>query len=621
MVIGAILSLLLAPKLSTAFLDASIPEAEVGADSLPADNAAQFSYEPDFELFDRSVIGRASSEAFPIELDEPQSFNISPGSTRCYVLSSTGAASRRRSAQSTNTSQTDSLDGPIEVETREKSTRQTSKSQLYLSATTCLRPDFVGDGTNAKTAPQLRLLASVSQEDGCPITTNGMDEDMWVEFDEGLATLSVDDQDDPVYVTILAPNVSDDFEGDYNFEVAVSEDGYYHDWQADNERGQGQLMWMDSDSSAALLQTQEFEYSPKDRLESMKTNPPFELYVENMRWPVFNGIERSLCGIRQNALISATNDGDGRLGMLVRTNTSIRGEDKLPRQHFYFEGLNETSTYRAIMVQVANTEEDQHFSKRQTPGEGRENTRRFLAFDPADFATLSGTICKVITDLDFCTENQHAVPGNGELNGTALAQVYDDYARKMYGHFETVLAQEQCETDPTSQYSLARNCDDCRTAYKRWLCTVAIPRCEDYSSKNRYAIPRNVGAAFPNGSFVSDEEGGKSRRQLMGVPGFNASRNSFIDEEVGPGPYKEILPCGEICYEVVQSCPHSMGFGCPLPGMTGFEYSYGEKSMTGALSCNYPGTPRSRPNAAGTILPWSALHGPLSATALLLLLL
>ena len=238
-----------------------------------------------------------------------------------------------------------------------------------------------------------------------------------------------------------------------------------------------------------------------------------------------------------------------------------------------------------------------------------------------DILTEAGTVCKVITDLEFCNDNQHAVPGNGKLNGAELAKVYDDYARKMYGHFETVLAQEQCETGPTSQYSLARNCDDCRTAYKRWLCTVAIPRCEDYSSENNHAVPRNVGAAFPNGSFVPDQEGRTSRRQMMDVPGYNASRNSFIDEEVGPGPYKEVLPCEEICYEVVQSCPHAMGFGCPQPGMTAFEVSYGRKSSNGELSCNYPGTPRSRPNTAGAVLPSNTLIGLLSTTALLLLLL
>ena len=75
------------------------------------------------------------------------------------------------------------------------------------------------------------------------------------------------------------------------------------------------------------------------------------------------------------------------------------------------------------------------------------------------------------------------------------------------------------------------------------------------------------------------------------------SRNPIIDEQVLPGPYKEVLPCDDLCYNVVQSCPASMGFSCPLPGDIGFNQSYGRRpegeagapEKSTVITCNYPG--------------------------------
>ena len=74
----------------------------------------------------------------------------------------------------------------------------------------------------------------------------------------------------------------------------------------------------------------------------------------------------------------------------------------------------------------------------------------------------------------------------------------------------------------------------------------------------------------------------------------NSSRNPLIDTVVQPGPYKEILPCQDLCYNLVQSCPAAMGFSCPRPGMMGFEAAYGYRpngsvGEEGMVTCNYPG--------------------------------
>ena len=202
------------------------------------------------------------------------------------------------------------------------------------------------------------------------------------------------------------------------------------------------------------------------------------------------------------------------------------------------------------------------------------------------------------------------MPGNDDkFSNTELAKFYDDYAKKMYANFEKVLMQIPCEADSTSRYSLVRDCDDCKAAYKKWLCTVSIPRCDAITSDNDAAIARNVGQPFPNDTKLPDDLLSK----YEGHPYNNASRNSFIDTEVQPGPYKEILPCEDICYEVVQSCPAAMGFTCPQPHMTSFSVSYGRRAKDGStVACNYPGEARTPVSDARAVVPKMALLGAVS---------
>lgn len=59
---------------------------------------------------------------------------------------------------------------------------------------------------------------------------------------------------------------------------------------------------------------------------------------------------------------------------------------------------------------------------------------------------------------------------------------------------------------------------------------------------------------------------------------------------VAPGPYKELLPCQGLCYDLVQSCPASMMFVCPV-SRHGLEASYGnvQQDIDGAYKCSAPG--------------------------------
>lgn len=159
----------------------------------------------------------------------------------------------------------------------------------------------------------------------------------------------------------------------------------------------------------------------------------------------------------------------------------------------------------------------------------------------------------------------------------------------MYQLFNYSLQQIPCNTTSSAQYSLARNCDDCARAYKGWLCAVTIPRCEDFSSTLPWLKPRNTAQNFTNGSSISIIDNPSLEQQLLGAVATNSSRNPLIDTSIEPGPYKEVLPCQDLCYDLVQSCPAALQFGCPSAGK-GLEQSYGSRSNnSGIIKCSYLG--------------------------------
>ena len=192
----------------------------------------------------------------------------------------------------------------------------------------------------------------------------------------------------------------------------------------------------------------------------------------------------------------------------------------------------------------------------------------------------------LLFNLPFCSSVAYAAPGNPSSkntsisNATSLGLIYDQYASLAWTNFSYSLAQVACDTTSSAQYSLVRTCTDCANAYKEWLCAVVIPRCEDFSNSSTFLQPRAVGQPFINetyGKTIMDDPTLSAtlshENQLKTY--FNSSRNPMIDSVIQPGPYKEVLPCEDICYELVRSCPAFLGFGCPLAGH-GLNYSYGK---------------------------------------------
>ncbi|KAI2641847.1 stretch-activated Ca2+-permeable channel component-domain-containing protein [Hypomontagnella submonticulosa] len=555
-------------------------------------------YEPEFALFDRSIIGRVPNGVVSMVNNRVEKSNLGPGVTMTYVFQASSVAGRAvrdsdessELRRSSNGSEAAAADGHGNDELLR---RQQKATTLWISANTCEQPLRLSSDKTKPDPPQLTLYVSTSPDNTSPGPSQGNDGQEVIEFKEGAVMFNTS-VDRDIYLSISAPSVSADFDTtkQYNFELVASTDRYYFSYRDDPT--ETDLIWVDSDATAALLQTNYLN----NKTEQVITTPPFVMFAHNQDNLIINGLRNSYCGLSLYSQVRFLDDGSG--GMIT-TGLKNMGDLNLTRQEFYVSGLNASSNYTAILAREPGKSLQQRQDDPSSVGGG-------IVFNPATFQTKPNGACTFIFNLTLCDQTQYAVPGNLKNfpNGTALATFYENYTRTMWDNFDKVLQQVPCETTASSsKYSLVRDCDDCKSAYKNWLCSVAVPRCEDFSSPDReYLQMRNIGAPFPDGTKVDQSILDK----FGGLKAFNSSRNPMIDETVQPGPYKEVLPCDNLCYELVQSCPAKLEFSCPQPDSKyGFNSSYGRQKSDGSLSCNYPGSAHF-PAGADTILPrWNGL--------------
>ncbi|KAL2262744.1 hypothetical protein VTK26DRAFT_229 [Humicola hyalothermophila] len=543
-------------------------------------------YEPEFLLFDRSIIGRAPPGVTSLTNNEPMPMNVDKGTTQRFVFVPPGLSSREAEedrlgvrAEHNSSQQQDTGAGATENEDAQDdegprlAARQTSR-RVFISANTCEQPQPIDASKTTQDPPQLILFVSTSEENQSPGPSADPASQESIEFKEGAVMYNLTTNGE-VYIGIHAPNVSDAFSGIYNVKIAASVNDYYFRYEEASDPG---VFLVDSDYQGALMITHDLMKAPNPKLEAeLMTTQPYVLFAHNKKDRTINGLKRSFCGLQNFAQIAAT--GDSRQTSTVRTSMTKRPPGNLLKQQFFFSGLNSSAEYTVILAK-----DEKSTSKRQvteTPGG--------TVFTETSFSTKSNNgNCALIVDLEFCNEVAYAVPSNPNFgDSTELARFYDNYAASMYANFNKSLAQIACEAPSSQRYSLVRTCDDCAAAYKDWLCTVTIPRCEDFSNEAPYLQPRAIGQPFPATGETLDAD---TLRALPNTTRYNSSRNPLIDEFIKPGPYKELLPCDFLCYKLVQSCPAALGFGCPLPDNIGFEGNYARHAENGNLTCNFPGS-------------------------------
>ncbi|CAN9125056.1 unnamed protein product [Alternaria alternata] len=487
-------------------------------------------YEPDFAYLDRSLIGRQADVLDTLVNNEGMPKDINPEETMHFVFKK--GELRLRSA--------------LDVPTEALEARGTENVSGGVGSADVVEP---GTG-NAIDEDEAGLDKRQSGRSGVWLTANTCRQPMpngnatdamknsssarhdtltnitGVLFDGGYASFELNATSD-VYIGIGAPKLEEDWFGSWHFELAASTDGPYHSYNATEPF----LYMVDTDSESALFITYDLGDSNKtEDVDKWKAQNPFHI-----------------------------------------------GDSFMPKSQFHVRNLQAAKTYNGFVV-VEGSQEPLYIDR---VGTTRGGGRVFQAFN---WTTKADDSCQVLFDLDFCDTVAYAVPSNTRFkyNDTALATIYDDQAREYYDNFTKSLAQVACDTVSESQYSLARTCDDCAKEYKSWLCMVLMPRCEDWTANDSSLVPRNVKTPFANGSLPDM------------IPGFNdsaafaRSRNPLIDEVIQPGPYKEMKPCEDMCFDIVRSCPAQMGFSCPNGAQR--ESMYGRRDPDNdRLTCNFPG--------------------------------
>lgn len=561
-------------------------------------------YTPEFTYLDRHLIGRQEVEVEKLTTNVKLSRDITKGITKYFVLEYSQPHVKRLEGeypQALGASGTDHISGhavqrrdqhagivqgAVEEEVRRELDNRSVNISLSITATTCNQPVPVANAV-PKSHPQLVMYVSNSKKNQKPgpHSTEGLvTNTTGVVFDSGYARFDFNTTGD-LYIGISAPALDDkEWFGSWSFEIAASNDGPYHGYDDSDPF----LFMVDTDSNSAFFVTDDIAISNDTTdIKTWEKQNPFVMYAfEAGERTIISGMEHSYCALMDKFNSNSTKD------FSIETSITTKfGDGHLPRSQFNVEGLDRDRLYNGFVVVKETNVTSSLPSVGTVKGGG-------MVFQPFQWRTKAYDYCQVLFDLEFCDRVAYAVPSSPQFkdNDTALASIYDNKAREYYKNFTNSLAQVACETAGQAQYSLAKNCTSCENDYKDWLCTVLIPRCDDYTAPHDWLQLRRINQLLPNqtvtingnitlqGSDVSQTVNDTYRERLA----YNQSRQAFIDDEIQPGPYKEMKPCDDLCFNIVKSCPANLGFVCP--NSPARDLTYGQRDQAGKLlTCNFPG--------------------------------
>ncbi|RVX66182.1 hypothetical protein B0A52_10074 [Exophiala mesophila] len=561
-------------------------ESDFGSDSDNLHRHVIFDQEEDLEDPDKEYASvriqrRAAEGVSSLSNNAPQNKNIDIGETQNWVFTQEEVEGPHGTPGSGLPN--DTLVSRAVEDLNPELKRRQSTTRVYVTLNTCLQPQSNISDSDSDDAipPQLQMYVSLSDSNEKPGPGVNDPDQRTIQIDGGFGyfELDSDDLDGDIHVGVTAPNATG-FSGIWNYEIAASNDAPFH-WSSNASN----LFFVDGDNHAALLITNDTTQAlPNETIykEWMELSPPpYGVFAFSQQDRPLSALRKSFCGLKNNVRVSANIDGANNQNIAEMTNRGLGGK---PKEQFYINGLNATSQYWGVLAMEGNSTS----SGLGVIGGGG------TVWQSIAFETKTEDNCALMYNLSFCSEVAYAVPTNPDTfspttGAPELAALYDSYAAQMYQYFNYSLQQIPCNTTSSSQYSLARNCDDCARAYKTWLCAVTIPRCADYSNTDTWLMPRALGQPFVNGSSIADSTQFRVDQSLLASVASNSSRNPIIDDVIKPGPYKEVLPCEDLCYDLVQSCPATLGFGCPSRG-AGFENSYGTRSNdSGEITCSYLG--------------------------------
>ncbi len=364
----------------------------------------------------------------------------------------------------------------------------------------------------------------------------------------GFANMTIFLNSGTLFIAVEAPPHTLDWSKSesFDYQIGLSTSGPLHSYSRNRF-----IFLQSSDFSAALLTTGNLtsmeipNYNIWVNPAMNPANPSIsndtDLFASNIQ----SALRHSWCAISQTPAKIKLGDADRSM--------TTRGPGRLPKQQFYVHELKPSTFYDVYLTLQANG----------TSGGTVWPVQRFRTKDSrrapcGDYTYSLDSTCQVVYGLEFCDQVAYSVPSNTtKYNPTALAEYYDSLASAYYQNFSNSLQLVNCNASNDAVYSLISNCKQCAQAYKEWICAVTIPRCADLTNPSSVLVYRN------------------------------SSRNPKIDEDLQPGPYKEVLPCGDLVENVAMTCPAALGFRVPLG--KAFDLVYGARNkFNETITCNAP---------------------------------
>ncbi|CEH12882.1 Stretch-activated cation channel Mid1 [Ceraceosorus bombacis] len=281
--------------------------------------------------------------------------------------------------------------------------------------------------------------------------------------------------------------------------------------------------------------------------------------------PYFNS---SLCAAQTAARAWAAGNGPGSMVQLNASNTQrgILRDQKLAgqqRRQWDITGLEAATNYTVWLS-------------------AQDATLNNVTVWPAiKFATKTADNCRLVYDVPFCPNVAYAIPIGPQVSTDNALSTINRTVSPNLSNFTQLLGTFPCGDPYFGPYSGVKDCGDCLDAYQDWLCAVAMPRCVDALDD-----PNIQSAAAQNSTVLT---GGPMSANTDLLPyvvnrrdGRNESRQTYVDDELSPGTYGELLPCIYTCYFVSRSCPAPLvQWSCPKWGISA-QRSYGAFADSGA---------------------------------------
>lgn len=299
-------------------------------------------YEPGFVGLDRGIIGRAEEDVMRLANNAPEPVNISQGNLHIWtfpmeILQGPPSQARPRFPLDPTAANISRLEQDL-IQLATQSSHTGNMRNVSLTISTCDQPSKSVDRTAAP--PQLEVYVSRSPANRRPDVGSN---DGVIPVQGGYGNITLRDIMGDIWVGVRAPE-SDDFTGEYNYELAASIDAPYATYfEIENSSRDTQIASWDTDSYSAILATgnitNSVSKSPEFAAWLAMTPPPFSIYVNKQRDPWRDGLCRSVCGLKNHAQVK-NNSSDNNM-------VEIGGQ---PKQLFYVEGLDRSSSYDAFMA-------------------------------------------------------------------------------------------------------------------------------------------------------------------------------------------------------------------------------------------------------------------------------